>query len=108
MVERVFVMTLLFSFALLFAFLTRRVWFSLAASTGLFALIWISGYLKFSYLEVPAIAPDLYYFMTLDTAMVIARYLRGETLIEAYWKSVGWPGQGVFIGEPLAAPFRSR
>jgi uncharacterized protein (TIGR03790 family) len=41
-------------------------------------------------------------------AMVIARYLRGETLIEAYWKSVGWPGQGVFIGEPLAAPFRSR
>jgi len=41
-------------------------------------------------------------------AMLIARYMRGETLIEAYWKSVGWPGQGVFIGEPLAAPFRSR
>lgn len=42
------------------------------------------------------------------TAMLIARYMRGETLIEAYWKSVAWPGQGVFIGEPLAAPFRSR
>ena len=41
-------------------------------------------------------------------ALLIARYMRGETLIEAYWKSVGWPGQGVFIGEPLAAPFRSR
>ncbi len=32
-------------------------------------------------------------------------YLRGETLIEAYWKSVLMPGQGVFIGEPLARPF---
>jgi uncharacterized protein (TIGR03790 family) len=38
--------------------------------------------------------------------LVINRYLDGETLIEAYWKSVAWPGQGVFIGEPLAAPFR--
>jgi hypothetical protein len=26
-------------------------------------------------------------------------------LIEAYWKSVAWPGQGIFIGEPLARPF---
>jgi uncharacterized protein (TIGR03790 family) len=32
-------------------------------------------------------------------------YLRGSTLIEAYWKSVAWPGQGIFIGEPLARPF---
>jgi uncharacterized protein (TIGR03790 family) len=38
-------------------------------------------------------------------AVVIDRYTRGETLIEAYWKSVAWPGQGVFVGEPLAAPF---
>lgn len=41
-------------------------------------------------------------------AVVIGRYIRGENLIEAYWKSVAWPGQGVFIGEPLAAPFRRR
>jgi uncharacterized protein (TIGR03790 family) len=41
-------------------------------------------------------------------AVVIARYARGESLIEAYWKSVAWPGQGVFVGEPLAAPFRPR
>jgi uncharacterized protein (TIGR03790 family) len=40
-------------------------------------------------------------------AVVIARYARGERLIEAYWKSVAWPGQGVFVGEPLAAPFRA-
>jgi uncharacterized protein (TIGR03790 family) len=39
--------------------------------------------------------------------LVIDRYLDGETLLEAYWKSVAWPGQGVFIGEPLAAPFRN-
>lgn len=40
--------------------------------------------------------------------IVINRYLNGETLLESYWKSVAWPGQGVFIGEPLAAPFRNR
>lgn len=39
-------------------------------------------------------------------AIVIGNYLRGDTLIEAYWKSVAMPGQGIFIGEPLAAPFR--
>lgn len=39
-------------------------------------------------------------------ALVMGRYVRGETLIEAYWKSVAMPGQGWFIGEPLAAPFR--
>jgi uncharacterized protein (TIGR03790 family) len=38
--------------------------------------------------------------------VVVARYLQGETLIEAYWKSVRMPGQGIFIGEPLSAPFR--
>jgi len=37
--------------------------------------------------------------------IVIDRYLRGEKLIDAYWKSVAWPGQGLFIGEPLADPF---
>jgi uncharacterized protein (TIGR03790 family) len=40
-----------------------------------------------------------------DPATLLNYYLRGETLLEAYWKSVVWPGQGVFIGEPLAAPF---
>jgi uncharacterized protein (TIGR03790 family) len=42
-----------------------------------------------------------------DPAVVARRYLAGDTLIEAYWKSVAMPGQGVFIGEPLAAPFRN-
>ena len=38
--------------------------------------------------------------------IAMGHYLRGDSLIEAYWKSVAWPGQGVFIGEPLASPFR--
>jgi len=38
-------------------------------------------------------------------AIVIDRYTRGEALIEAYWKSVAWPGQGLFVGEPLASPY---
>ena len=37
--------------------------------------------------------------------IVISRYLGGESLIESYWKSVAMPGQGIFIGEPLAKPF---
>jgi uncharacterized protein (TIGR03790 family) len=41
-----------------------------------------------------------------NPALVAANYLNGDTLIEAYWKSVAMPGQGVFIGEPLATPFR--
>jgi uncharacterized protein (TIGR03790 family) len=37
--------------------------------------------------------------------IVLQHYLLGETLIEAYWKSVAWPGEGIFIGEPLANPY---
>ena len=35
-------------------------------------------------------------------------YANGASAIEAYWKSVAWPGQGVFIGEPLSRPFAPR
>ncbi len=38
-------------------------------------------------------------------AVAMFHYASGATAIEAYWKSVAWPGQGVFIGEPLAKPF---
>jgi hypothetical protein len=34
-----------------------------------------------------------------NPTVAIGRYLMGETLIEAYWKSVLMPGQGIFIGE---------
>jgi hypothetical protein len=37
--------------------------------------------------------------------LVMEHYSSGSTLIEAYWKSVQQPGEGIFIGDPLAAPF---
>jgi uncharacterized protein (TIGR03790 family) len=37
--------------------------------------------------------------------ILLLHYLQGSTALEAYWKSVAWPQQGVFVGEPLAAPF---
>lgn len=40
-------------------------------------------------------------------AIAMAHYLQGETLLEAYWKSVAMPGQGIFVGDPLARPFGS-
>ncbi|MES9945709.1 MAG: TIGR03790 family protein [Candidatus Thiodiazotropha sp.] len=38
-------------------------------------------------------------------SLVMEHYGSGSTLIEAYWKSVQQPGEGIFIGDPLAAPF---
>ena len=40
--------------------------------------------------------------------VLLLHYLQGATAIEAYWKSVAWPQQSLFIGEPLAAPFSKR
>jgi hypothetical protein len=40
-----------------------------------------------------------------NTLVVLPHYFRGESLLEAYWKSVRWPGEGLFIGEPLAKPY---
>lgn len=41
-----------------------------------------------------------------DPRTMIKHYGNGDTLIEAYWKSLKTTFQGQFIGEPLAAPFR--
>ena len=40
-----------------------------------------------------------------NAGVFLDHYLGGDTLLEAYWKSVAMPGQGLFIGEPLARPF---
>jgi uncharacterized protein (TIGR03790 family) len=37
--------------------------------------------------------------------ILLLNYVQGATALEAYWRSVAWPAQGVFVGEPLAAPF---
>jgi uncharacterized protein (TIGR03790 family) len=41
-----------------------------------------------------------------NPAVLLKHYVQGDTAIEAYWKSVAWPTQGLFIGDPLAAPYR--
>lgn len=38
--------------------------------------------------------------------VLLLHYLAGATALEAYWKSVAWPAQGLFVGDPLAAPYR--
>jgi len=40
-----------------------------------------------------------------NPALAIESYSSGRTLLESYWSSVQQPGEGIFIGEPLAAPF---
>lgn len=40
-----------------------------------------------------------------NPGLVMDVYGSGRTLLEAYWQSVQQPGEGIFVGEPLAAPF---
>ncbi len=68
------------------------------------ALRWIDAGATGSYGTVAEPCAFTQKFPNLLVAM--DRYLSGETLVEAYWKSVLWPGEGIFIGEPLASPFR--
>lgn len=42
-----------------------------------------------------------------NPVLLLKNYVNGSTAIEAYWSSVAWPAQGVFIGDPLAAPYRA-
>lgn len=76
----------------------------LVDSTQMSALRWLEAGATGSYGTVVEPCNLLQKFP--HPAIVMDRYLRGETLIESYWKSVQMPGQGIFIGEPLAAPFR--
>ena len=41
-------------------------------------------------------------------SVLIEHYQRGATVLEAYWKSVAWPGQGLFVGDPLARPWANQ
>jgi uncharacterized protein (TIGR03790 family) len=49
--------------------------------------------------------PCNYTFKFPFTPTLLEAYLSGDTLVEAYWKSVGMVTEGLFIGEPLARPF---
>jgi uncharacterized protein (TIGR03790 family) len=39
---------------------------------------------------------------------LVSHYFSGNTVLEAYWKSVVMPGEGIFVGDPLARPFGTR
>ena len=41
-------------------------------------------------------------------SVLVKNYFVGNTSVEAYTKSVRWPAQGVFVGDPLARPFGTR
>ena len=75
----------------------------LTGSGQMSALRWLEAGLTGSYGAViePCNFPEKFP----DVPVFLAHYLAGESLLEAYWKSVRMPGQGVFIGEPLARPF---
>ncbi len=40
-----------------------------------------------------------------NALILVPSYLSGDSVIEAYWKSVQQPGEGLFVGEPLACPW---
>ncbi len=43
-----------------------------------------------------------------SVGVLFEHYRHGETALQAYWKSVEMPGQGLFIGEPLARPYATQ
>lgn len=75
----------------------------LTDSNQMSALRWLEAGATGSYGTV--VEPCAFVQKFPNPVLLLYAYLRGETLIEAYWKSVLMPGQGVFIGEPLARPF---
>lgn len=78
----------------------------LTGSTQMSSLRWLEAGATGSYGAV--IEPCNFVQKFPNPGIMMHYYIRGNTLIEAYWKSVSWPGQGIFIGEPLAKPFASR
>jgi len=48
---------------------------------------------------------ELIFTNILNLKALLYFYLKGDSLITAYWKSVKWPNEGLFIGEPLASPY---
>jgi uncharacterized protein (TIGR03790 family) len=67
------------------------------------SLKWLSAGATASYGTVSE--PCNYWQKFPNSTVLLTHYLSGQTAVEAYWKSVAWPAQGLFIGEPLAAPY---
>jgi uncharacterized protein (TIGR03790 family) len=43
-----------------------------------------------------------------NITMFLQRYFTGVPLIDAYWHSVREPGEGIFVGDPMAQPYASK
>ena len=67
------------------------------------ALRWLEAGVTASY---GAVTEPCAYADKFPTASVLVKnYFRGNTVLEAYTKSVRQPSQGIFVGDPLARPF---
>lgn len=75
----------------------------LSGSTQMSIMEWLKAGATGSYGAV--VEPCSFVQKFPNPGVMMHYYLRGQSLIEAYWKSVAWPGQGIFVGEPLAKPF---
>ncbi len=73
------------------------------ASAQMSAIDWLEAGATASYGTVSEPCNHLQKFP--HPQLLLLYYAQGSSALEAYWRSVAWPGQGVFIGEPLAAPY---
>jgi uncharacterized protein (TIGR03790 family) len=74
-----------------------------ASNSQMTVLSWIDAGATASYGTVSEPCAHLEKFP--NPQALILFYAQGATALETYWKSVQWPQQGLFVGEPLAAPF---
>ncbi|WP_394460726.1 TIGR03790 family protein [Roseateles sp. BYS180W] len=74
-----------------------------AAGEQMSALAWIEAGATASHGTVSEPCNHLQKFPHPQVLMV--SYVQGATALETYWRSVAWPAQSVFVGDPLAAPF---
>jgi uncharacterized protein (TIGR03790 family) len=75
----------------------------LTDSSQMSALRWLEAGATASYGTVvePCNAPAKFP----DPQVLLRHYVRGATVLEAYWRSVVAPWEGIFVGEPLARPW---
>lgn len=74
-------------------------------SSQMSVVAWLEAGVTASYGTV--VEPCAYTEKFPEVPVLLSHYFRGETVLEAYWKSVAWPGEGLFVGDPLAQPWGS-
>jgi uncharacterized protein (TIGR03790 family) len=72
-------------------------------STQMSSLKWLEAGVTASFGTV--VEPCTYTEKFPQVSTLLDHYYRGEPVVEAYWRSVAEPGEGLFLGEPLARPW---